>query len=823
MSRNLFRTTTLVSAFLAISPFLTCISFAAQPATYKDQPANILSVIERGIYWFERYRYDLATQAFNKVLLVQPNQPEALKWKGLIDLNSGNSSSAQIWLEQLISTSGPNHPQAIELKQSIEIATHKRQKVAEIEFLANRGSPPEQWVPDLKGLFSKPPLGEAAILYYELFAQQGEAEKEFARRNVRELISQFPRDRRYLKLLTDLGGVSNPTAPASATVVAKNTVPSESGRAQAVKTKTTRSKPSIQTTAQQPVQPEAPASEKTSEISNFENGQQLSSQAQELVQDKQIQAAIDKLQKAIELNPTYAWFRYDLATLLDDQQTPQDANRAKEIMQNGRDLAPKDPDMIFASALLASRQREPDQALSLLSTIDKSQWSQGMSAMDQRLRYRKYLDALEAYRETGQYNRMPALMIENRRWNAEPQAREYLEELKKRKTTTLEASWQSDKIEGDIGVSGIDSRELALEVGFAFDYESRFFFRGDRVEALAGDYSRTPDYGDLTDFGTLGTNTTTQLRAGQTNAALLPANFQTFKDQNFEGHLLGIGWRNDTWRLDLGKPVGNIPVDSWVGGMRWSTNIGASTVRLDLARRMVGGSVLSSVGAIDPGTGRSWGGARRNGVTGLIYTPLPKDSAFVGIARINSITGKELPSNRELNLQLIYSRAVYQDENQSLEIGLSGFFWKFQRNMRLYTFGQGGYYSPQDFKSYSLPVTWTGSQDNWSWRLQGTIGESRSKENPTDLYPDQPVIRQQVQAAGNDIIDEGGFGGGDSYGITYALERRLSNQFVIGLRGKIDRSEGYNPDSLSFYLRYYFDGQAPLLVPPEGLTPYSQF
>ena len=213
MSRNLFRTTTLVSAFLAISPFLTCISFAAQPATYKDQPANILSVIERGIYWFERYRYDLATQAFNKVLLVQPNQPEALKWKGLIDLNSGNSSSAQIWLEQLFSTSGPNHPQAIELKQSIDIATHRRQKVAEIEFLANRGSPPEQWLPDLKGLFSKPPLGEAAILYYELFAQQGEAAKEFARRNVRELISQFPRDRRYLKLLTDLGGVSNPTAP----------------------------------------------------------------------------------------------------------------------------------------------------------------------------------------------------------------------------------------------------------------------------------------------------------------------------------------------------------------------------------------------------------------------------------------------------------------------------------------------------------------------------------------------------------------------------------------------------------------------------------
>lgn len=795
-------------------------ALAAQSPTAQEQTTNVLAIIDRGIYWFERYRYDLATQAFNKVLLVEPNQPEALKWKGLIDLNSGNGRSSQIWLEQLIQTNGANHPQAIELKQSIDIATRKRQKIAEIEFLANRGAPADQWLPSLNGLFTEPPLGEAAVLYYTLFSQQGEADKEFARRKVRDLMSRYPRDRRYSKLLADLGGGTTP--PPQATVIAKknnSTVSAARPKPPQIERlkKTPRPKP--------PTQPKSEPVEATRapEISDFEKGQRLSNQAQSLIDSNQVQAAIDKLQQAIDLNPAYAWFRYDLATLLDDQQTPQDIDRAKIIMDNGRELAPNDPDMVFASALLASRQGDSDLALNLLSSIDKSEWTQGMSAMDRRLRYRRYMDNLSDLKQSGQYNQMPQVMVENRQWNSEPEARNYIEELKTRKTTAVEASWQTDKIDGDVGVSRIESRELALEVSFALDYESRFFFRGDRIEALAGDYSLTPDYGDLTNFGTLGTNTTASLRAGQANPALLPAGFAQNKDQNFSGHLLGMGWKNDTWRVDLGKPVGNFPVDSWVGGVRWSTDVGNSTVRVDLARRIVGGSVLSSVGAIDPGTGRAWGGARRNGLTGLLYSPLTEDSAFVGIARINSITGEQLPSNRELNLQLIYSKEVYRDQFQTLEVGLSGFFWKFQRNMRLYTFGQGGYYSPQDFKSYSLPVTWTGSRNNWSWRLQGSIGESRSKENPTDLYPNQPAIAAQVQAAGNAIIDEGGFGGGDSYGISYALERRLSNRFVIGLRGSIDRSEGYNPDSLAFYLRYFFDGKAPLFVPPEGLAPYSQF
>ncbi|MDX1667844.1 MAG: cellulose synthase subunit BcsC-related outer membrane protein [Limnobacter sp.] len=817
---------TILSAGVALAfvsgsglPWVTSSVWAAKADQASQASSNLASLIDRGVYWFERFRYDLSTQAFNKVLLAQPNNPEALKWKGLIDLNSGNSNTAQIWLEQLTQTSGPNHPQTVELRQSIELATSRRQKVAELEFLANKGAPADQWLPQLNALFKEPPLGEAAVLYYTLLSELGEESKQLARQKIRGLIARFPRDRRYLKLLSDLGGTLNQEQDAPVIVEASPPPPVAASPAPRgpIGRRVPAPAPQAEAVAQAPAAPEEPT------LNNFEQGSELADEAQALIQSNQTDQAIDKLQKAIELNPNYAWFRYDLATLLDDQQTPADEARARMIMANGLELAPEDPDMIFASALLASRQGDTDLALARLEKIPKDRWSSGMSAMDQRLRYGRYLDNLQAKRQAGRYNDMPAVMAQNRQYNAEPAVRELIMELRNRKTPKLEASWQKNKIEGDVGVSEIESRELAVQYTLPLDYESQVFFRGDYIEAIAGDYTLTEDFGDLTDFGTLGTNTTAELQAAQTNPALLPPEFLPNKQQNYRGHLLGIGWQNDVWRVDIGKPVGNFPVDSWVGGIQWRTDVGDSTVRVDFARRIVGGSVLSSVGAIDPGTGRTWGGARRNGVTGLIYTPIQDDAAFVGIGRVNYITGKELPTNRELNLQLILSKTVWGNEFQSVDLGISGFFWRFQRNMRLYTFGQGGYYSPQSFRSVSFPITWTGSKNNWSWRLQASAGESRSRENPTELYPRQPEFRARVAAAGNDVVDEGGFGGGDSYGFTYALERRVSEKFVIGLRGAIDRSEGYNPDSLLFYMRYFFEGRAPLLVPPEGLSPYSQF
>ncbi len=90
--------------------------------------SNINLMSEKGVYWYDRYRFDLAAQSFNRVLLMDPMNASALRWQGLIDLARGDVDASRIWLKKLQSIYGTNHTQAVELKQIIELNTLKRQQ-----------------------------------------------------------------------------------------------------------------------------------------------------------------------------------------------------------------------------------------------------------------------------------------------------------------------------------------------------------------------------------------------------------------------------------------------------------------------------------------------------------------------------------------------------------------------------------------------------------------------------------------------------------------------------------------------------------------------
>nr|WP_306815350.1 cellulose synthase subunit BcsC-related outer membrane protein [Limnobacter parvus] len=368
--------------------------------------------------------------------------------------------------------------------------------------------------------------------------------------------------------------------------------------------------------------------------------------------------------------------------------------------------------------------------------------------------------------------------------------------------------FENSLIDGDAGVSRIDSEEIPLQLDVPMDFERTLFFRADSLNTRSG----RADPATAANFAKLGTTL-------PTDPAIVPGRL----DQNYRGHVVGMGIQTDQYRVDLGTTVGNFPVNDWVGGLQWFTNLGDGSLRLELARRMVNGSVLSTTGAIDPLTGESWGGARRNGVSAVYYEAFNPTFDFVGIARANLITGKNIPDNTEFNLQGILGKTVFQRQGHEVEIGASLFLWTFEKNLRFYTFGQGGYYSPQAFGSLSFPITWTGNMNGWSWQAQARIGASESREDDTDLYPLNPELAAAAAAQGNPTVQIGGPGGGTSTGLRLALEKQVTTNLVAGGYFEIDRSEGYNPDRMQVYLKYSFGDFFELSVPPEGISPYSRF
>lgn len=787
------------------------VSFANSQPTALSTKTNedIQALLDQALYWYDRYRFDLSDQRLNRILLLSPNDPNTLKWKGLIDLRKGNVGAANVWLKALETNAGKDNPQTIELKQSVLLATELRQRFATLQFLSRKTAEQgKEWVKDLLGLFDQEPMGEAAIGFYDALANDP-ASKPYVVSKVRSLIRRFPQDKRYRKLLADLGQTLTPEPETLARV---------SGP--------TIRKPRVTTPKPEPVQaePEAP---REPELSDFAKGEILNKDGIALAERGMLAQAGEKLLAAVELNPLYPWFRFDLANFYESMGTPESSAKARQLMAEGRRLVPDSTEMVFASALLTSTQNNPSSAIKLLKSVPNEQWTSGMSALERRSSYALYIAKLNAIEASGQRSLLAKTIESNPRWLAEPAVQEMVVDLKERRTATFSTSYRRGSIAGTEGVSGIEDTIVPMEWEIPYQFDGKIFLRTDYYRVDAGNYSSLAVPSDANQFGYLGVRIDDQIDNGATSPASgnLSANYFDNANQRYDGYLLAIGYRGENWRADIGKPVGNYPVNSWLGGVEIDKDIGETgLLRVTLARRMIDGSVLSAAGTRDPETGQTWGGVRRNGLTALYYTPWGEKSDFVGIARYNLITGENIPNNKEINLQGIVSTSVWSNTNQNVDIGASLFLWKFDKNMRFYTFGQGGYYSPQRFASLSIPVTWTGSTPRWSWRAQISGGKSRSNEGETSLYPyASPSQINDLLANGRALTDPGGDGGGTSYSAQLQIEHLLTDRVVFGLNMQIDRSEDFNPDLFSAYLRIGLNGKIKLSTVPRGLAPYSEF
>ena len=795
--RNKFRVraiTLALQACLATAPVMYSANAWAVPAAQQN---NIRALSDKGIYWYERFRFDLAAQSFNKILLVDPSNESALRWQGLIDLARGDVQAASVWLGKLQVLHG-NTPASIELQQAIALAAEKRQQFAELRYLADSENVPADLPQRLKRLLPQAPLGEAAVQIYRLMNRTAEGRAQ-ARSRVAELVKKYPDDRRYRTLLAELGGSA---APAIAQTQGAATPQNRPANARP-------SAPARVTppTSQEPVLVEATPAPSAPVLSNFDQGQQLSDRAQQLINAGEKTAAASLLQEAIDLNPDYPWFRYDLAVLLDEQGDAGSKAAARKVMDEGM-AAGDSQEMRFATALLAARQDRGNDALALIDAVPREQWTEGMTALEKRVSYGQHLDELRALERQGDYNALASAVVAKPAWRAEPEIQAIETNLTRRKQARIRMSYENSLIDGDEGVSRIDSDEIPLQFDLPLDFERTLFIRADTLNANSGRVNPAT----ASNFAKLGTTLPTDPNIASDRL-----------DQNYKGHVVGVGIQTDQYRVDLGSTVGDYPVNDWVGGVQWRTDLGDGSLRLEVARRMVNGSVLSTTGAIDPLTGESWGGARRNGVSAVYYEAFNPTLDFVGIARANLITGKNIPDNTEFNLQGIVGKTVFQQPGHEVEIGASLFLWSFDKNLRFYTFGQGGYYSPQAFGSLSFPITWTGSMNGWSWQAQARVGASESREDDTALYPLNPELAAAAAAQGNPTLQTGGPGGGTSTGLRLALEKQVLSNLVVGGYFEIDRSEGYNPDRLQLYVKYSFGDFFELSVPPEGVAPYSRF
>lgn len=336
--------------------------------------------------------------------------------------------------------------------------------------------------------------------------------------------------------------------------------------------------------------------------------------------------------------------------------------------------------------------------------------------------------------------------------------------------------------------------------------DERVTFRADQVNINAG----TIDAGNSYQVSTFG------------SMAACTVNCPTsFSNQSASGTALNIGYEKQNFKADIGAtPIGFL-TQNWIGGVKQKLDVGPVGVSLELSRRSMTSTMLSYAGTRDPVTGAVWGGVVATG--GTIGLSLDQGGALGGWTyyRARSLTGTNVQSNSDNQFMVGLNWRIVNETDRQLSSGLTGMLWGFKRNAGEFTFGQGGYYSPQSYRSVSLPLNYSQRFTRFSYVVGGSVSTNWSRTDAAPYFP----TNADYQAASNNATYSASSGPGSAYSALAAWEYQVSPAVFVGNRLKLERSPYYAPNSFVLYVRIALDGTAPNPVPlqTQPVLPTSRF
>ncbi|MDH5540248.1 MAG: cellulose synthase subunit BcsC-related outer membrane protein, partial [Rhizobacter sp.] len=402
------------------------------------------------------------------------------------------------------------------------------------------------------------------------------------------------------------------------------------------------------------------------------------------------------------------------------------------------------------------------------------------------------------------------LQAESSAWQPYRPLAGWLEQQSPSWAGALDWRWRS----GSEGLSSYSLQELPVEYARPLGGDARLVLRNDLVQIDAGSVSLA-DQRSARDFGSL--------------LLCQPGCATGTAPQHDSGLALNVAYQRDAMQVDLGNTPLGFAVVRPVGGWRVKGDLGAGSYSLDVSSRPVTSSLLSYAGTRDPRTGQTWGGVQATGARlGLSRDDGLAFGAWSSFG-LHQLHGRNVQTNlRQRAMGGFYWRVVNEDQ-RVISVGVNAMAQGFKHNAGEFTFGHGGYYSPQSYRSLSLPLSYAQLSGRWSFSARAALSHSRSRTDSAPFYPTDAAMQAAAQAlaAGNGVDPHyrGGSSSGSGYSLAATLEAQLSPRLFIGGRIEIERSDDYAPNRALIYLRFT-PGETslrPLAFPPEPVIPTSEY
>ena len=375
--------------------------------------------------------------------------------------------------------------------------------------------------------------------------------------------------------------------------------------------------------------------------------------------------------------------------------------------------------------------------------------------------------------------------------------------------------------EGSSGTSQLTDIETPLQLKFDAG-DGKLTLQITPTSLSAG----TPgsDFGSLSTFGAGPVTSLNQ-------PTLLPGS------QSATGAGVGVAYETGRLKVDVGTtPLGFQNVDI-TGGVRYSVPLGDQTaVGINLSRRPVTDSLLSFAGATDTRTGLKWGGVSATGGR-LDFSWDAGDFGFYTYGAAYALTGNNVASNSKVEAGGGLYWRVNQTPNSGLTTGLNLTAMGYNKNLSNFTYGQGGYFSPQSYLLMSVPIDWSQRSNRISYQVKGSIGLQHFSESASAYFPTDGTMQAAAVQAANSAFAFG-LAGSNSNGAIYpsqtktglgynlgvALEYQIHPQVFFGGHVAIDNAQDYRQFTGGIYVRYALEPYSGLQALPLNAihSPYDQ-
>ena len=388
-------------------------------------------------------------------------------------------------------------------------------------------------------------------------------------------------------------------------------------------------------------------------------------------------------------------------------------------------------------------------------------------------------------------------------------------DLRAQRSPYVEAGLSLRSREGAEGLDSLTDVEVPVQAAFPATDAGRFSLRAVPVLLDAG----TTSGGNLPRYGAMGLALAQGL--GSANARY---------DNTASGTAVALAYEAGDFKADVGSSPLGFPVQTLVGGASWRPSLDHVSFKIDVSRRSVTDSLLSYAGLRDPATGLTYGGVTKNGARLDLAYDLGRYGLYAN-GSYHVLNGEYVPRNAELEVGGgFYARAIETRSNR-VTYGLNITAFGYDKNLRYFSFGHGGYFSPQSYFAVAVPVSWEGYHNRFSYKLGGALGLQSFKEDGAALYPGdaglQAALQNSLTNYTGTLTIPAGYSGKHSTGVGFSfggqLEYLLDNNLVLGARLALDNARDYNEASGLAYLRYMFYPQNRVTYPPNLLLPYYNF